>query len=73
MGRHAEVRETMADLLDGLPGFVEDCEGYMALYPELPALKFVVNELYIELLGALENIVTWYTQPSRSMFEVSGR
>jgi hypothetical protein len=66
MGRHAEVRETIAQLLDELPEFVKDSEDYRKLYPGRNMLQVRVNDLYMELLGALEEIVRWYTQPSIS-------
>jgi len=67
MTRYSEVREAMADLLDELPNFVKDCEDYMKVYRGRNMLRVRVNELYIELLAALESIVKWYTKPSRSM------
>jgi hypothetical protein len=64
MMRHAEVRENMADLLNELPNFIQDCEDYVALYKGQNMLKLRVHEFYIELLSALEGIVKWYTQSS---------
>lgn len=66
MGRNAEVREMIAELLEDLPDFVKDCEDYAKLYPGQNMLKVRVNELYMELLGALEEVVKWYTNSAWS-------
>jgi hypothetical protein len=66
MGRHAEVREMIAQLLEELPDFVRDCEDYAKIYPGKNMLRVRVNELYTELLGALEEVVRWYTNSTIS-------
>jgi hypothetical protein len=66
MGRHAEIREMIAQLLEELPDFVQDCEDYAKIYPGKNMLRVRVNELYIELLGALEEVVRWYTNSTIS-------
>lgn len=64
--RHADIREKMADLLDELPTFVEECENYKRIYPGSKSLQWYVEELYISLLRAMEDVVLWYTQSSIS-------
>ena len=57
----------IAELLEELPDFAKDCEDYLKIYPGQNMLKVRVNELYAELIGALEEIVKWYTHSLMSM------
>ena len=63
---HAEIREKMAELLDEVPDYVILCDSYNRIYPGQNTLLYLSQELYINLLRALEDVVKWYTQPSIS-------
>jgi hypothetical protein len=62
MMKHTEVREKMATLLEDLPDIVEECEQYSEIYPGRDALHLCVNEVYVVVLMALEDMIHWYEQ-----------
>ncbi|KAI4907047.1 hypothetical protein J4E90_009941 [Alternaria incomplexa] len=64
MTQHAEIREKMAELLKEVPEIVNQCEQYQTLYPGRNTIQLCVNDIYINLLLALEEIIRWYTQSS---------
>jgi len=66
MTQHAEIREKMAELLKEVPEIVNQCEQYQTLYPGRNTIQLCVNDIYINLLLALEEILRWYTQSSLS-------
>jgi hypothetical protein len=66
MTKHSEVREKMADLLQDVPEVVSLCEQYQRLYPWRNSIQLCVNEVYTNLLMALEAILNWYKQSSLS-------
>ena len=66
MTQHSEVRERMAELLEEVPEIVNLCEQYQTLYPGRNTIQLRVNDVYTNLLIALEAIVDWYKQSSWS-------
>ncbi|KAI4673643.1 uncharacterized protein J4E88_008699 [Alternaria novae-zelandiae] len=62
MTQHSEVRERMAELLEEVPEIVNLCEQYQTLYPGRNTMQLRVNDVYTNLLIALEAIVDWYKQ-----------
>ena len=66
MTEHSEVRERMADLLRKVPEIVNQCEQYQTLYPGRSTIQLCMNDIYINLLIALEAILEWYKQSSWS-------
>ncbi|KAF2247055.1 hypothetical protein BU26DRAFT_520326 [Trematosphaeria pertusa] len=52
----------MAELLDRLPLIVQNCEDYAQIYPGKNTLRRRIEELYIQIVGAIEDMVRWYTQ-----------
>ena len=66
MTQHAEVRKEMAQLLVELPEIVNQCENYETHYPGRNTIQLLVNDIYINLLLALESILEWYTRSSWS-------
>jgi hypothetical protein len=66
MTQHSEVRERMADLLREVPEVVSQCEQYQTLYPGRNTIQLCVNDIYTNLLIALEAILEWYKQSSWS-------
>jgi hypothetical protein len=66
MAQHSEVREKMADLLQEVPEIVKQCEQYQTLYPGHNTIQLCVNDIYTNLLIALEAILEWYKQSSWS-------
>lgn len=66
--KHTEVREKMATLLEELPEVVGGCEQYMKIYPGKKSLMICINEIYMAVLLALEHMIDWYKQPSRSQY-----
>jgi hypothetical protein len=72
MTQHAEVRERMAELLTEVPEIVNQCEQYQTLYPGRNTIKLCINDIYINLLLALQEILGWYTQSSWSEYAMTG-
>lgn len=66
--KKAEMREKMADILNELPLTIQECEDYAQLYPGKNSLRKRIEELYIQLVGAIEDMVRWYTAKSFSSF-----
>lgn len=68
MTSHAEIREKMAELMEELPEDVDDCGDYSRIYHGRAgiALKRSVEELYMNILAALEDFVRWYMQGTLS-------
>ena len=66
MTEHSQVRERMADLLQEVPEVVNKCEQYQTLYPGRNTIQLCVNDIYTNLLIALEKIIDWYKQSSWS-------
>ena len=66
MTEHSEVRKRMADLLREVPEVVNMCEQYQTLYGPGNTIQLCVNDIYTNLLVALEAIVEWYRQSSWS-------
>lgn len=66
MTEHSGIREKMADLLKEVPEVVNLCEQYQTLYPGRNTMQLCVNEVYTNMLMALEEILGWYTQSSLS-------
>ena len=66
MTQHTEVRERMAQLLVEVPETVTLCEQYLEIYPGRNTVQLCVNDIYTNLLVALEAIVEWYRQSSWS-------
>lgn len=64
--KKAEMREKMAELLDRLPLIVQNCEDYAQIYPGKNTLRRRIEELYIQIVGAIEDMVRWYTQKASS-------
>jgi len=67
MTKHSELREKFAELLQELPDIVGACEEYSEAYPGRYAMQLRVNEVYLCLLQALEDVAHWLRQKSRSM------
>ena len=63
---HSEVREKMAELMDELPDDIEECEDYSLIYRGSNMLRQRVEELYVDLLAAMEDFVNWYMQGTAS-------
>ncbi|KAI4639382.1 hypothetical protein J4E93_009210 [Alternaria ventricosa] len=66
MTEHAAVRERMAELLREVPDVVNQCEQYQTLYPGQNTIQLCINDIYHNLLVALEAIVEWYKQSAWS-------
>jgi hypothetical protein len=67
---HSEIREKMAELMEELPDDVVDCEDYSHIYQGKAGvvLKQRVEDLYVNILLALEDVVKWYGQGTLSKF-----
>ena len=66
MIEYQSVRKTMAELLREVPEVVLQCEQYQTLYPGRKTIQLCVNEIYANLLVALEAVIVWYKQNSSS-------
>lgn len=66
MKGHSDARERMADLFDSIPTIVSDCEDYVGLYRKQHRLQLHVDNIYIALLSAMEDMICWYTKSSKS-------
>ncbi|KAF2733938.1 hypothetical protein EJ04DRAFT_553012 [Polyplosphaeria fusca] len=62
MATHSEIREKMTELMNELPDDIEDSEDYARMYGGSKLLRQRVEDLYVDILSALEYIVKWYTQ-----------
>jgi len=71
MTEHATIRERMADLLREVPDVVNQCEQYQTLYPGQNTIQLCINDIYHNLLVALEAIVEWYKQSGWSKWAAS--
>jgi predicted nucleic acid-binding protein len=66
MMKKAEYRDKMADILNELPLTIQECEDYAQIYPGKNTMRLRIEELYIQLVGAIEDMIRWYTQKSLS-------
>jgi len=71
MLKHSEVREKFAELLQELPDIVDECEQYGKLYSGRNTIQLCVNEVYLRLLQALDDVARWMMQKSSSMLATS--
>jgi hypothetical protein len=67
MTKYSELREKFTELLLELPDIVDECEQYSTLYPGRNTIQLCVNEVYLRLLQALEDVARWMVQKPRSM------
>lgn len=66
--KKAERRERMAELLERLPSVVQDAEQYAHMYPGANNLRSVIEELYIQFVGAIDDMIRWYLEKPLSRF-----
>ncbi|KAF2647421.1 hypothetical protein K491DRAFT_310216 [Lophiostoma macrostomum CBS 122681] len=66
MMKKAEYRDKVADILNELPLTIQECEDYTQIYPGKTNLRLRIEDLYIQLVGAIEDMIRWYTQKSLS-------
>ncbi|KAJ4291996.1 hypothetical protein N0V90_009895 [Kalmusia sp. IMI 367209] len=64
MMKKAERRQKMAELLERLPMAVQNAEDYAHIYPGRNTLRSCIGELYIQIVGAIEDMIRWYLQKS---------
>jgi len=64
MMKKIEMREKMADILNELPMTVQECEDYARIYQGKNSLRVRIEDLYIQLVGAIEDMIRWYTEKS---------
>jgi hypothetical protein len=60
MKSRSDIVEKMGDVMGELPGIINDCEDYEAMYAETTVLRTCVDDIYCELMLALQYIVNWY-------------
>lgn len=60
--KKAERRKRMAELLERFPLLVQETEDYVHLYPQARKLTSCIERLYIEIIGAIEEMIQWYLE-----------
>ena len=60
--KKAERRQQMAELLERLPLVHKDAEEFERIYPGANSLRCCVEQLYIQILGAIEDMIRWFLE-----------